>query len=178
VDRVRVSKRLAYVLRHRPDSIGISLDDAGWVDIDVLVAALRSHGAAVRRRDLEQLVDRDEKGRYLLDETNNRIRANQGHSLQVNLGYPAMDPPPQLYHGTAARNIPAILAEGLHRGARHDVHLSPDAETAAVVGARRGRHVVLAVDAARLAADGATFRCSANGVWLVDSVPPGYLRRY
>ena len=175
VDRVRVSKRLAFVLRHRPDSVGIALDEEGWVDVDVLLAALSAHGTVLRRDELEQLVNGDEKGRYTLHEPGNRIRANQGHSLPVQLGYPVADPPAQLYHGTPERNLPAIMAGGLHRGARHHVHLSPDPQTAATVGARRGRYVVLAVDAARLATDGTVFHRSTNGVWLVDRVPPGYL---
>lgn len=175
VDRVRVSKRLAFVLRHRPDSVGIALDEGGWVDVDVLLAALGAHGTVLSREELLQLVDRDEKGRYTVHKPGNRIRANQGHSLPVQLGYPVADPPAQLYHGTPERNLPAIMAGGLHRGARHHVHLSPDPQTAAVVGARRGRYVVLAIDAARLAADGAVFHRSTNGVWLVDRVPPGYL---
>jgi putative RNA 2'-phosphotransferase len=120
-------------------------------------------------------VARNDKQRFALDPTGTRIRASQGHSVAVDLGYAATRPPDVLFHGTVERFLPAILAEGLRPGNRHAVHLSPDPETARRVGARRGDPVVLRVDAAALAADGARFSRSANGVWLVDAVPPRYL---
>lgn len=176
-DVVRLSKRLSYVLRHAPDSVGISLDAAGWVDIADLLAALARHGRPVSRAELVDVVARNDKQRFAIDATGSRIRASQGHSVPVDLGYPAAEPPAELFHGTVERSVPAILAEGLRAGNRHAVHLSPDVGTARRVGARRGRPVVLRVDAAAMVRDGADFTRSANGVWLVDAVPPRYLRR-
>jgi putative RNA 2'-phosphotransferase len=175
VDVVRVSKRLSFVLRHRPDSIGLTLDEAGWVDVDRLLAALTAHGLPLSREDLDAVVAGNDKQRFAFDGSGTRIRASQGHSVAVHLGYAAVDPPAELFHGTAERFLPSILAEGLLPGRRHAVHLSPDVATARTVGGRRGRPAVLRVAAARLAADGGRFALSANGVWLVDAVPPGYL---
>ena len=176
-DVVRVSKRLSYVLRHRPDSVGLTLDGAGWADVDELLAALTAHGLPLTREELDRVVAGNDKRRFAFDDSGRRIRASQGHSVPVALGYAAEPPPAVLFHGTVERVLPAIEAQGLRPGRRHAVHLSPDAETARRVGARRGRPVVLRVDAAGMAHDGAVFTRSANGVWLVDAVPPRYLRR-
>ena len=170
MDVVRLSKRLSYVLRHRPDSVGLTLDEAGWVDVEALLAALR-----ISRAELDHVVATNDKRRFAYDGTGTRIRASQGHSHPVELGYQAAPPPAELFHGTVERFLPAIRAEGLRPGNRHAVHLSADAATARAVGARRGRPVVLRVDAAALAATGARFTRSANGVWLVAAVPPEYL---
>ena len=172
-----MSKRLSYVLRHHPASVGLELDDAGWVEVDALLAALAAHGPSLTRADLEKVVATNDKQRFALDETGTHIRASQGHSVAVALGYAAEPPPAVLFHGTTERFLPSILAEGLRPGRRHAVHLSADVPTATVVGARRGRPVVLRVDAAGLAAAGAVFSRSANGVWLVDAVPPDFLSR-
>ncbi|MGY1855817.1 RNA 2'-phosphotransferase [Modestobacter sp. SYSU DS0290] len=167
-----MSKRLSYVLRHRPDAVGITLDDAGWADVDELLAALH-----LTRAQLADVVARNDKQRFALDATGSRIRASQGHSVPVELGYVAAVPPDELFHGTVARFLPAIRAEGLRPGNRHAVHLSADVQTARRVGARRGTPVVLRVDAAAMVRDGATFTRSANGVWLVGAVPTPYLQR-
>ena len=170
MDVVRLSKRLSYVLRHAPDSVGLSLDDAGWVAVDDLLAALR-----VSRAQLDDVVARNDKQRFAVDESGTRIRASQGHSVPVALGYEATVPPDELFHGTAERFLPSILAQGLRPGNRHAVHLSPDVAAARRVGARRGSPVVLRVDAAAMAAEDAVFTRSSNGVWLVDRVPPQHL---
>jgi putative RNA 2'-phosphotransferase len=170
VDVVRVSKRLSCVLRHRPDSVGLELDDSGWVDVDRLLAALR-----LTRAELEHVVATNDKQRFAFDETGTRIRASQGHSRPVELGYRPEQPPDVLFHGTVERFLTAILAQGLRPGRRHAVHLSAEAATARVVGARRGRSVVLRIDAAAMVATGHTFTRSANGVWLTGTVPPVYL---
>ncbi len=170
MDVVRRSKRLSYVLRHAPGSVGLTLDAAGWVDVDALLAAL-----GWTRAELERVVATNDKRRFAFDDGGTRIRASQGHSVVVDLGYAAHTPPPVLFHGTAERHLPAIQAHGLRPGRRHAVHLSPDEVTARAVGARHGRPVVLRVDAAGMAAAGAVFTRSANGVWLVDAVPPRYL---
>jgi putative RNA 2'-phosphotransferase len=176
VDVVRLSKRLSYVLRHAPGSIGLTLDDAGWVDVEQLLIALAQHGRPVTRAELDDVVARNDKQRFAFDTTGTRIRASQGHSVPIELGYVPERPPAELFHGTVERNLAAILADGLRPGNRHAVHLSPDVETATRVGARRGRPVVLRVDAAAMAAEGAAFTRSANGVWLVDVVPARHLR--
>lgn len=163
------------MLRHRPDSIGITLDRSGWVAVEELLRALAGAGLRLTRLELERVVEADAKQRFALDETGTRIRASQGHSLRVDLGYPPQTPPDVLFHGTPTRNVAAIVQEGLRPAGRHAVHLSADVATASAVGGRRGRHVVLRVDAAALAADGAVFTRSANGVWLVDAVPPRHV---
>lgn len=170
---VRVSKYLARHLRHDPGRIGVTLDPQGWVDVDVLLRAAAAHGFPITEAELVEVVARNDKKRYALE--NGRIRANQGHTVQVDLDLPAVEPPPVLYHGTVARSLPGIRAEGLRPMSRHHVHLSPDRETATRVGARRGRPVVLTVDAAAMHAAGHVFRLSANGVWLADAVPPSFI---
>jgi putative RNA 2'-phosphotransferase len=117
-----------------------------------------------------------EKQRFALDDSGTKIRANQGHSTEVDLQFEPAEPPAELFHGTADRNLESILRDGLVKMARHHVHLSPDAETARKVGSRHGKPVILVADASRMRADGRTFYCSANGVWLVEAVPPQYLR--
>jgi putative RNA 2'-phosphotransferase len=170
VDVVRTSKRLSYLLRHRPDTAGLTLDPAGWVDVEDLLTALR-----LTRSELDEVVAGNDKRRFAFDTSGTRIRASQGHSVPVELDYAPAHPPAELFHGTVERFVPAILAEGLRPGNRHAVHLSPDVQTALRVGARRGRPVVLRVDAGAMAAEGAVFTQSANGVWLVDAVPPQHL---
>ncbi|MGW1211770.1 RNA 2'-phosphotransferase [Streptomyces sp. NPDC002499] len=171
---VKVSKYLSKHLRHQPERIGLTLDEAGWVEIDVLIAAAAAHGFRFTRDELDHVVAANDKQRFAVDGT--RIRASQGHSVEVDLGLPTATPPPYLYHGTVAANLDAIRAEGLRPMNRHDVHLSPDRETATRVGARRGRPVVLSVDTAAMHRDGHEFQVSANGVWLTKAVPAEYLR--
>ncbi|TDD76502.1 RNA 2'-phosphotransferase [Actinomadura darangshiensis] len=170
---VEVSKYLAKHLRHRPERIGLTLDPEGWADVTALLAVAADHCFALTRAEIEHVVAVNDKKRYELD--GDRIRAVQGHSVPVSLNLPVVSPPELLFHGTVSRFLDAILRDGLLPMGRHDVHLSPDRETARRVGARRGRPVVLVVQAGRMAADGHEFRVSANGVWLAGSVPPEYL---
>jgi putative RNA 2'-phosphotransferase len=174
---VKVSKFLSLVLRHRPEAVGITLDEAGWVDVDVLIAACAARGRRFSRAELDHVVANNNKKRFAYSDDGRRIRASQGHSVPVELGLPAATPPAMLYHGTATATLPLILRDGLKPMSRQDVHLSADLETAVRVGARHGRPAVLVVDAAGLAAAGHTFRVSANGVWLTDLVPPRWLRQ-
>ncbi|MGC5567117.1 RNA 2'-phosphotransferase [Streptomyces sp. FR-108] len=171
---VKVSKYLSKHLRHQPERIGLVLDDGGWVEIGTLMAAASAHGFPFTRDELDHVVTHNDKRRFAIEGT--RIRASQGHSVAVDLGLPSAAPPAYLYHGTVARSLDAIRAEGLRPMDRHDVHLSADRETAARVGARRGRPVVLSVDAGAMHRDGHVFTVSANGVWLTAAVPPRYLR--
>ncbi|MGW2636489.1 RNA 2'-phosphotransferase [Streptomyces sp. NPDC001348] len=171
---VKVSKYLSKHLRHQPGRIGLALDEGGWAGIDALIAAAAAHGFHFTREELDHVVAVNDKQRFAVEGT--RIRASQGHSVDVDLGLPPATPPAYLYHGTVARNLDAIRAEGLRPMNRHDVHLSADRETAERVGARRGRPVVLPVDAAGMHRDGHVFHVSANGVWLTRTVPARYLR--
>jgi putative RNA 2'-phosphotransferase len=176
MDDRRVSRFLAMVLRHRPEAVGLSLDESGWVPVAQLLDALRRHGRGLSRDDLERVVERNDKQRFAFDPTGQRIRANQGHSVPVDLGLDPVDPPAELFHGTADRNVAVILRDGLRKMARHHVHLSPDTQTATKVGQRHGKPVIFAIDSAAMYARGHQFYCSANGVWLTDRVPPEYLR--
>jgi len=172
---VRLSKRVSLVLRHRPESRGLRLDPQGWVPVDELLTAL-----GISRPQLDAVVIGNDKQRFAIDtgpDGRERIRASQGHSVPVDLELPEAVPPAELFHGTAAANLAPILRDGLLKARRHHVHLSADVATALAVGTRRGGAVVvLRVDAMAMAADGYSFYRSANGVWLVDAVPPGYLR--
>jgi len=171
---VKISKYLAKHLRHRPERIGLTLDAGGWARVPDLLDAAARHGFPITRAELEHVVAVNDKRRYALD--GDRIRAVQGHSIEVDLDLPAVPPPDLLYHGTPERHVESIRREGLRPMGRHAVHLSADAGTARRVGARRGAPVVLVVEAGRMAADGHEFRVSANGVWLAGAVPPEYLR--
>ncbi|MCZ0980414.1 RNA 2'-phosphotransferase [Streptomyces diastatochromogenes] len=171
---VKVSKYLSKHLRHQPERIGLVLDAHGWTEIDALLRAAADHGFPITREELDHVVATNDKKRFAIEGT--RIRASQGHTVTVDLDLPAAEPPAYLYHGTVADRLPAIRAEGLRPMARHHVHLSPDRETATRVGARRGRPVVLSVDAGTMHREGHVFRVSANGVWLTDAVPPEFLR--
>lgn len=175
--RVQVSKRLSRVLRHSPEKIGITLGPGGWVGVDELLTALAADGLPLTRRQLDEIVVTSDKQRFAFDGAGTRIRANQGHSVEVELDLAVSDPPAVLYHGTVERFLPAIECDGLRPMRRHHVHLSATFDTATAVGARRGRPVVLALDTAAMVEAGHQFRVSANGVWLADHVPARYLTR-
>ncbi len=174
--QVATSKFLSLVLRHRPEVIGITLDAEGWVPVEELLAACAQHSRAISREQLDVVVRTNDKQRFAFSADGSRIRANQGHSLSVDLGLAPVEPPELLYHGTVERFLESIRRDGLTKGNRHHVHLSPDIQTATKVGQRRGRPVVLVIEAGRMFRDGHTFYRSENGVWLTDSVPPVYIR--
>ncbi|MEU5266533.1 RNA 2'-phosphotransferase [Amycolatopsis sp. NPDC021455] len=167
---IRISKRMARHLRHDPAALGLTLAPGGWVPVDALVRAL-----SISREELDEVVEKNNKRRFAFDETGTRIRASQGHSVTVDLGLPDATPPDFLYHGTVAKFLDAIFREGLRPMNRHAVHLSATTETARTVGARRGKPVILRVDAAAMAAAGHKFQVTANEVWLTPTVPPPYL---
>ena len=173
---VRLSKWISLRLRHDPAGIGLAVDAAGWARVEDLIAASARHGVRFDRAALQAVVARNNKRRFELDGTGARIRARQGHSIAVELGYADAAPPGALYHGTAEGFLPSIRRDGLLPMARHDVHLSSDTETAWAVGRRHGKPVVLTVDAVAMTAHGYTFRVTGNGVWLTARVPPQYLR--
>lgn len=172
---VATSKFLSLVLRHQPDLLGLTLQPGGWVRVHDLLKAAESHGQAISVSTLKEIVRISEKQRFSFSPDGTLIRANQGHSTSVDLALDASKPPSTLFHGTAARFIEAIRAEGLRRMKRHHVHLSSDLETATRVGARHGTPIVLSIDAGTMSADGLLFYVSSNGVWLTDAVPPSYI---
>jgi putative RNA 2'-phosphotransferase len=169
------SKFLSYVLRHAPESIGLTLDEGGWADVAELLEKAATAGKRLNRATLDEIVATCEKKRFTLSEDGKRIRAAQGHSVEVALGLEPMVPPETLYHGTATRFLDAIRAEGLTPGSRQQVHLSTDEVTARAVGARHGRPAILRVAAGDMHRAGHAFYRADNGVWLTDSVPPPYL---
>lgn len=170
-----ISKFISLVLRHEPERIGLTLDPAGWASVDDLLAKAAAAGRVFSRDCLHEIVATSDKQRFALSEDGLSIRANQGHSIEIELGLPVVTPPNVLYHGTATRFSEAILRSGLERRARHHVHLTQDIGTAVSVGQRYGAPVILRIDARRMVEQGHEFRCSANGVWLVDHVPPEFL---
>lgn len=174
-ERTRTSKFLSLVLRHEPQRIGIQLDPAGWVEVDLLLFACRQHGKPINRAELEEVVATNEKKRFAFSEDGQRIRANQGHSVEVSLGYIPQSPPPLLYHGTATRFLESIRAEGLTKQERHHVHLSADTETAHKVGQRHGKPVILTIKADAMRIAGHEFYLSDNGVWLTEHVPTEFI---
>lgn len=172
---VRISKYLSKHLRHDPARIGLELAPGGWVDVDALLAACARDRHPVSRAELDEVVARNNKKRFSFDETGVRIRANQGHSVEVDLQLEPRTPPARLYHGTGHRTAEVIKREGLKKMQRHHVHLSPDVETARTVGARHGRPVIFEVDSEGMHRAGHVFYRSDNGVWLVDQVPAEFL---
>lgn len=173
---VKISKYLSKHLRHTPERINLTLAEGGWVSVDELLAACKKDGVSINRAELEEVVAKNDKKRFSFDSTGTLIRANQGHSVEVDLQLTPTIPPDVLYHGTGHNAVASILQNGLSKMSRHHVHLSADIATAKTVGARHGRPVVFAVNAAAMQEDGYIFYCSDNGVWLVDNVPPKYLR--
>lgn len=176
MDDVALSKFLSFVLRHRPEAIGLALDKEGWAEVDRLLECAAASGKPFNRARLEAVVANNDKQRFRFSPDGLRIRAVQGHSADgVAIERAAVEPPNTLFHGTATHFLDAILTEGLRPGARHQVHLSGDRETAVAVGRRHGKPVVLAIAAAEMRARGHRFYHAENGVWLVDAVPPEFL---
>ena len=169
------SKFISLVLRHKPEAIGITLDAYGWADTNALINGMNKAGHSVSMDDIEKIVRLDEKQRYIFNDGQTKIRASQGHSIPVDVGLSESVPPDVLYHGTAARYLESIQESGLLPQNRLYVHLSKDTETAAKVGQRHGKPIVLEVDAAGMIRDGFTFYLSDNNVWLTKQVPANYL---
>lgn len=171
----KISKFLSLVLRHQPDKIGITLDEAGWTQVDTLLTQLNNAGRTVSRDVLETVVAENDKQRFQFSEDGTLIRATQGHSVDVELGYEKSSPPDVLCHGTPTKFVDAIRNEGLTKQKRHHVHLHADPSLAASVGQRRGKPVVLRINAKHMETDGYEFFVSPNGVWLTDHVPSEYI---
>lgn len=172
---IKISRFLSLVLRHRPGKIGIVLDRGGWVLIEELLTACGKHGFSISREALNTVVAANDKKRFSYSEDGQKIRANQGHSIIVNLGYEPVKPPELLYHGTDVGSVRSILQNGIKKGGRHHVHLSLDAATAKKVGARHGRPVVLVIRAREMHHVDHQFFVTSNGVWLTENVPPEFI---
>jgi putative RNA 2'-phosphotransferase len=174
--KTKISKFLSLVLRHKPEEIGLHLDENGWASVAELLGKSAAKGNNLTVEELREVVATNDKKRFAFDAAETKIRASQGHSIAVEVGFEEKMPPAILYHGTAERNLESILETGLKKMARHHVHLSSDPETARAVGIRYGKPVILQVDTEKMLAGGFKFYVSANGVWLTDAVPPEFLK--
>ena len=172
---VKISKRLSYVLRHHPEAIELVMDEEGWVEVDMLLDRFSNNYFPIKLEDLQTVVAENDKKRFAFNEDQTYIRASQGHSIGVKLGYEAIKPPEYLYHGTATRFANSIRQQGLKKRNRDHVHLSADEVTAKSVGSRHGVPVILIVKALEMHQDGHQFFQSDNGVWLTEHVPVQYL---
>ncbi|HWD39801.1 MAG TPA: RNA 2'-phosphotransferase [Fimbriimonas sp.] len=172
----QLSRFISKVLRHEPELLDLEPEPGGWVMVDELLGALMRRGYSVSRADLDYLVTTSDKQRFSFEETGCRIRANQGHSIDIDLQLEPVQPPTTLFHGTHEGAKDSILTGGLKKMDRHHVHLSADTDTARLVGQRRGKPVIFEVDAQAMAQTGVTFYCSKNGVWLTDFVAAEFLR--
>lgn len=170
------SKFISLILRHKPETIGITLDEHGWADVDALIEGI-SRTQPIDREMLEEIVATDEKGRYSFNDDKTLIRANQGHSIPVDVELEEKEPPEILYHGTGEKYVASIDEQGLIPKSRLYVHLSKDEETAKKVGSRHGKSVIYIVKSGQMSRDGVPFFLSANGIWLVKEVPVKYLER-
>ena len=174
----KTSRFISFILRHKPEAIGISLDEHGWADVEDLIDGInRSGGHTLDMEGLEEIVRTDEKQRYSFNEDHSLIRANQGHSIPVDVELEEKTPPDVLWHGTGEKYVSSIDKQGLIPKSRLYVHLSTDMETAQKVGSRHGKPVIYRIDCRKMAEDGYSFFLSANHIWLTKAVPAVYLKR-
>lgn len=178
MSKENLSKFISLILRHKPETIGIELDEHGWANIDQLIEGINNNGNYINMEILEEIVCTDNKQRYSFNEYKTLIRANQGHSIPVDVELKEQIPPDVLYHGTADRFLGSIVIEGLKPMSRLYVHLSDNVDTALNVGKRHGRPVVLIIDSKAMYNDGLKFYLSENGVWLTKKVEEKYLEIY
>jgi len=174
--RKKISKFLSLVLRHRPEVLELQLDENGWASVDELLGKMNRDPYSLNLEDLKEIVETNDKQRFVFSEDYRLIRANQGHSVEVDLALEEKTPPGILYHGTAIKNLDSIKSQGLIKGSRHHVHLSADHETAIKVGSRHGKPVVLEIQAMNMYQAGIVFYQSENGVWLTDTVPVQFIK--
>jgi putative RNA 2'-phosphotransferase len=170
--RTKISKRLSYILRHAPDSVGLTLDENGWANVHDLMTKF---GSPLSIEDLKEVVETNEKKRFAFNDDLTKIRASQGHSIEIDLAYQPTTPPEFLFHGTATRFIESIKKDGLVKGSRHHVHLSLDEVTARKVGARHGSPVILTLKSKEMYEAGYVFYVSENDVWLTEHVPTRFI---
>lgn len=175
-DATKISKFLSLVLRHKPETIDLKLDEHGWADTNFLIEAMQKSGYSIDIEVLKEIAASSDKQRFKFNGDFTRIRANQGHSIEVDLNFESKTPPEVLFHGTATRNLDSIKQQGLIKQSRHHVHLSAETETARTVGMRYGKPAVLKIEAQRMYKEGITFYQSDNGVWLTEFVDPKYIK--
>lgn len=175
IDLTSTGKYIALILRHKPETIGITLDEHGWAKVDELITGIQKTRPEFNMEVLEEIVRTNNKQRYAFNEERTKIRANQGHSIHVDVELREAVPPEILYHGTGERAVPSILEQGLLPGNRLYVHMSTDVQTAINVGKRHGKPFAFCIQARRMQEDGFRFYLSENGVWLTKTVPPAYL---
>lgn len=175
--QTHISKFLSLVLRHKPETIGIQLDQNGWIDISELIEKSNKYGVQFDIETLNHIVATNSKNRFAFNDKCDKIRASQGHSLEIELGYTNQKPPEILFHGTSEKSVQSILEKGLERQNRQHVHLSSDIDTAAKVGQRHGKPFVFLVLAEQMHKDNFQFFISDNGVWLTNNVPTKYLKK-
>ena len=173
----RISKFLSLLLRHKPETIGLKLDENGWADVEELIHKSKKRRMHFSISDLEKVVAENDKQRFSFNEDNSKIRANQGHSIKnINLGFEAIEPPENLYHGTVEKFLDSIKANGLQKMNRQHVHLSEDLITATKVGSRRGKPIISVINSGLMFCEGYEFYKSKNGVWLTDQVPSKFIQ--
>lgn len=170
-----ISKFLSLVLRHKPEHIGLTIDKEGWASVTELIEKINQKGVRLDLALLQLVVDTNDKKRFAFNDDKTRIRASQGHTVEVELDLQPQTPPELLYHGAADKYVAAIQEHGLFKMERHHVHLTADIETARNVGQRRGRPIILVIKALAMHEQGHKFYLSANGVWLADHVPPEFI---
>lgn len=175
-DKIKISKFLSLVLRHKPETIDLELDENGWADTNFLIHGMLKANYSIDIKNLKDIVKSSDKQRFKFNDDFSKIRANQGHSINVDLKLEQKLPPEILFHGTATRNIDSIMQNGLLKQNRHHVHLSSDTETAEKVGLRYGKPIVLKIEAGKMSADGFEFYLSENGVWLTEKVDTKYIK--
>ena len=170
-----ISKFLSLILRHNPETIGLRLDTNGWANVEELLSKSALHNIPCTKKELEEVVETNDKQRFIFNEDHSQIRANQGHSIRVDLNLQSQTPPDFLFHGTVEKFMTPIQSEGLKKMGRQHVHLSRDKETAEKVGDRRGQAIILVILSGAMHKDGYDFYLSENGVWLTDNVPVNYI---
>ena len=171
----KTSKFLSYVLRHNPELIDLKLDENGWANVDELITKSKNNNQSFTFEELDEIVQTNDKKRFVFNEDKTKIRANQGHSIDVDLALKPQQPPEFLYHGTGQNNVDSILEKGIEKRDRQHVHLSQDKETANKVGMRHGKPIILTIKTEKMFEDGILFYLSENNVWLTDFVAPKYI---
>jgi len=172
-----ISKFMSLVLRHKPEEIGLNMNENGWVEVQELITKMNQKGIAVNFDIIEEVVQTNDKRRFAFNEDKTLIRASQGHSIEIDLELPSVEPPETLFHGTAERFLESILRSGLHKQSRQHIHLSATIETAISVGGRHGKPVVLKIQSGLMHKAGFKFYLSENKVWLTDTIPAQYILR-
>lgn len=172
----RKSKFLSLILRHQPEKINLTLDENGWADVEELIDQSKKNKVFFTMGILEEVVETNNKKRFTFNEDKTRIRANQGHSINIDIGLEPIRPPEELYHGTTIKNLASIQSTGIDKRNRQHVHLSHELDTAKNVGSRHGKPIILTIDSQQMYLDGCSFYLSKNGVWLTDYIDPKYIK--